>query len=103
MKVIKDAEFAAEVTQSKTPVLVDFFAAWCGPCRQMSPVLDEISKEFDGKVKVVKMDIDESPATPSAFNVRSIPTLVVFKDGKPAGTKVGAMPKSALVEWLKGF
>ncbi|MCP5361853.1 MAG: thioredoxin [Hyphomicrobiales bacterium] len=97
-----DANFKQDVLESDTPVLVDFWAEWCGPCRQLSPLIDELSKEFDGKLKVVKVNIDHNPETPTQYGVRGIPTLIVFKDGKPAATKVGALPKSALQEWVNG-
>lgn len=100
MEVITDTDFETLVKDSKTPVLVDFFATWCGPCRQLTPVLEELSTEFQDKIKIVKMDIDESPNTPNQFGVRGIPTLMVFKDGKLADAKVGAFPKSALVDWI---
>ena len=101
MKVIKDNEFESEVKQSDVPVLVDFFAQWCGPCRQLGPVLEEIAGEMAGKVKIVKMDIDEAPETPTAFGIRSIPTMILFKNGQPVSTKIGGMPKSKVVEWFQ--
>jgi len=101
MEIIKDSDFKAEVVEAKTPVLLDFFATWCGPCRQLTPILEEISKEMGDKIKILKMDIDESPETPNSFGVRGIPTLILFKDGKPVDTKVGAMPKSAVEDWIK--
>lgn len=101
MKVIKDSEFEAEVKGSSVPVLVDFFAEWCGPCRQLGPVLEEVSKEMGDKLKIVKMNIDESPETPTNFGVRGIPTMIMFKNGEAVATKVGSMPKSKLTEWIQ--
>lgn len=100
MKVINDGEFAAEIQNSDVPVLVDFFAEWCSPCRQLTPVLEEVSNELDGKLKVVKMNIDDSPETPTNFGVRGIPTLIMFKNGKAVATHTGAMTKSKLTAWL---
>ncbi|MEJ0058394.1 MAG: thioredoxin [Terricaulis sp.] len=95
-----DDNFEADVLKSSRPVLVDFWAEWCGPCKQIGPALEEISNEMGEKVTVVKVNIDENPMTPGRYGVRGIPTLMVFKDGKVAATKVGAMPKSKIVEWL---
>lgn len=100
MKIIKDSEFANEIKNSEVPVLVDFFAEWCSPCRQLSPVLDEVSKEMGDKLKVVKMNIDDSPETPTSFGVRGIPTLIMFKNGQAVATHSGAMTKSKLTEWI---
>ncbi len=100
-KETTDQNFAAEVLQSSTPVLVDFWAPWCGPCRQLAPIVDEIAKETEGKLAVFKCNIDENPEMPSKFGVRSIPTLMIFKDGKLLDTKIGSLPKSALHEWIK--
>lgn len=97
---VTDDSFEKEVLNSREPVLVDFWAEWCGPCRQLSPVIDAIAQEMQGKVKVVKVNIDENPDTPTKFGVRGIPTLMVFKDGKLHDTKVGALPKSMISEWL---
>ncbi len=102
MKSIKDTEFESEVLNSSTPVLVDFWAEWCGPCRQLGPILEEVAGEMGEKVKIIKMNIDEAPETPTKFGVRGIPTMILFKDGKQAATKVGSLPKSKLVEWLEG-
>ena len=96
-----DTSFEQEVLKSDTPVLVDFWAEWCGPCRMIGPSLEDISKEMDGKLKVVKVNIDENPATPSRYNVRSIPTLLLFKNGQVAATKIGALQKSALYSWIE--
>jgi thioredoxin 1 len=99
-KHISDSEFETVISTSSTPVLVDFWAEWCGPCKQIAPILDEVAKEMDGKVSVAKVNIDENPESPQKYGVRGIPTLILFKDGKPFATKVGSMPKSALLEWL---
>lgn len=100
MKVIKDNEFETEVKNAQTPVLVDFYAEWCGPCRQLGPVLEEISKEMGDKVKILKMNIDDSPDTPTNFGVRGVPTMMMFKNGEVVATKVGTMTKSKLTEWI---
>jgi thioredoxin 1 len=97
---VTDASFESDVLKSSSPVLVDFWAEWCGPCRQIAPALNEIAGEMAGKLTVAKVNIDENPMTPSKFGVRGIPTLILFKDGKAVSTKVGSMPKSRIVEWL---
>ncbi len=99
-KPVTDESFATDVLQASGPVVVDFWAEWCGPCRAIGPALEEIAGEFSGKVTVAKVNIDENPQTPTTYNVRGIPTLVMFKDGKPVSTKVGAAPKSVLKEWI---
>ena len=99
-KAVTDATFDTDVLKAKAPVLVDFWAEWCGPCRAIAPSLEELGAEFAGKLDIVKVNIDENPQTPSQFGVRGIPTLILFKDGKPAATQVGAMPKSRLKEWI---
>lgn len=101
MENVKDTDFETSVLEEKTPVLVDFWAEWCGPCRQLGPILEEVAGEMGGKVKIVKMNIDEAPNTPTKYGVRGIPTMMLFKDGKQIATKVGATPKSKLVEWLE--
>ncbi len=99
-KHVADSEFDTTVLGSKEPILVDFWAEWCGPCKQLSPILDDVAKEMSGKLTVAKVNIDDNPESPQKYGVRGIPTMIVFKEGKPIATKVGAMPKSALVEWL---
>ena len=93
---INDSNFKSEVIDSEMPVLVDFWAPWCGPCRMVAPVLEEIAKEYDEKVKVVKLNVDESPNTATEFGVRSIPTLILFKDGKVFDQTIGVQPKENL-------
>ena len=100
MKNVTDATFDAEVLKASGPVLVDFWAEWCGPCRQIAPALEDLSKDLDGKITVVKLNIDENPGTPGKYGVRGIPTLMLFKDGKLASQKVGAAPKSDLSRWI---
>jgi thioredoxin 1 len=100
-KQITDADFDAEVLQAEGLVLVDFWAEWCGPCRMLGPVIDELAGELAGKVKIVKANVDKSPQSAGKFGIRSIPTLILFKDGEPLETKVGGMPKQALEAWLK--
>ncbi len=97
---IEDSSFDQEVLQASGPVLVDFWAEWCGPCRQVGPILDEIADEMQGKVTVAKVNIDKNPETPQKYGVRGIPTMILFKNGEAVGTKVGALPKSQLVEWI---
>jgi|TARA_B110000263_G_scaffold226812_1_gene218706 thioredoxin 1 len=100
-KQVTDDTFELDVLRADGPVLVDFWAEWCGPCKQIAPSLDEISEELEGKVSLAKVNIDENPETPSKYGVRGIPTLMLFKDGEVASTKVGALPKSKLKEWVE--
>ena len=97
---VSDASFETDVLKADRPVLVDFWAEWCGPCKQIAPALEQIGAELAGKVTVAKVDIEESPMTPSKLGVKGIPTLMLFKDGQMTSMKVGAMPKGKIVEWL---
>ena len=98
---VGDADFDASVLQSDEPVLVDFWAEWCGPCKMIGPSLEEISDELAGKVVIAKINIDENPDAPGQYGVRGIPTMILFKNGEAAATKVGAAPKSALKGWIE--
>lgn len=95
-----DDTFEAEVTNSDIPVVVDFWAEWCGPCKQIGPALEELSDEYDGKVKIVKINVDENPNSPAQMGVRGIPALFLFKDGQAIANKTGAAPKAALADWI---
>lgn len=98
---VSDASFDEDVLKAETPVLVDFWAAWCGPCKMIAPVLDELAGEYGDKVKICKMDVDANKETPAKFNIRGIPTLMIFKGGNAEGTKVGALSKSQLKEFIE--
>ncbi len=97
---ITDTSFEDEVIKSETPVLVDFWAEWCGPCKMIAPIVEELAKEYDGKIKFTKMDVDENTRTPMKFGIRGIPTLILFNDGKAIEQVVGAVPKSVLKKKL---
>ena len=97
---INDSNFDDEIKNSHLPILVDFWAEWCGPCKQIGPILEEISEEKQNKIKIVKLNIDENPITQQKYGVRGIPTLILFKNGNLFDSKVGSMPKSSLNEWL---
>ena len=97
---VTDASFEEEVLKAQGPVLVDYWAEWCGPCKMIAPILDEVAREYDGKLKVAKLNIDQNEATPPKFGIRGIPTLMIFKDGNVVATKVGALVKSQLAAFI---
>ncbi|MFM8391646.1 MAG: thioredoxin TrxA [Methylophilaceae bacterium] len=97
---VTDAAFEQEVLQSTTPVLVDYWAEWCGPCKMIAPILDDVAKEYQGRIKVAKLNIDENPMTPPKYGIRGIPTLMIFKNGNVEATKVGALSKSQLTAFI---
>ena len=98
---VNDKNFSQEVLSSDLPVLVDFWATWCGPCRSIGPIIEELAKEYAGRVKVTKLNVDENPATPSQYGVRGIPTLILFRDGKIFDQIVGAVPKARLAAMIE--
>ena len=98
---INDKSFESEVVNSELPVLIDFWAEWCGPCKEISPILDKINNEMHKKIKIVKVNIDDNPNIPNQYGVQSIPTLLIFKKGEVIGTKVGACLKSELISWIE--
>ena len=101
-KAVTDESFRQDVLEASGPVLVDFWAEWCGPCKVVGPILDELAKEYEGKLTVAKVDIDENPVTPNEYSVRGIPTMLLFRDGKLLDAKVGAHPKGVLKNWIAG-
>ena len=100
IKHITDASFEADVLKSELPVLVDFWAEWCGPCKAIAPILEEVAKEYDGKILIAKLDVDANTQVPGKFGIRGIPTLILFKNGEPAAQKVGAMAKGQLMSFI---
>ncbi len=99
--LLTDANFENEVTSSKVPVLVDFWAEWCGPCRTVGPIIEEIAEEYSGKLRVGKLNVDENQISPYRYGIRGIPTLIIFKDGEPVDKIIGALPKSHIVERIE--
>ena len=100
---ITDSNFDEKINNSQLPILVDFWAEWCGPCKQIGPILEEIGEAKKDKLKIFKLNVDENPEIPQKYNVRGIPTLMLFKEGKLIDTKVGSLPKSALNDWINSF
>jgi len=97
---VTDASFADEVLNANIPVLVDFWAAWCGPCKMIAPVLDDLATQYEGKIKIAKVDVDANKETPAKFNIRGIPTLIIFKNGAAEATKVGALSRAQLIDFI---
>jgi len=100
-KPVTDNSFEADVLKASEPVLVDFWAEWCGPCKMIGPILEELAGEMQGKLTIAKMNVDENPMTPSKYGIRGIPTMMLFKNGQLTATKVGALPKQALQAWIQ--
>ncbi len=100
IKTVSDASFESEVLKSSGPVLVDYWAEWCGPCKMVAPILDEVSKDYAGKLTIAKLNVDENQSVPAKYGIRGIPTLMLFKDGAIVGTKVGALSKSQLTQFI---
>ena len=98
---VSDDTFEEEVLKSDSPVVVDFWAEWCGPCKMIGPALEEIARELHGQIKIAKLNIDDNPHTPTKFGIRAIPTLMIFKNGEVTATQTGALPKSQLADWIK--
>ena len=98
---VSDASFDSDVIKADLPVVVDFWAEWCGPCKMIAPALEEIAQDLNGKARIAKLNIDDNPSTPARYGVRGIPTLMIFKDGQVAATKVGALPKGDLQQWIE--
>ncbi len=100
-RTVSDDSFEQDVLKSETPVLVDFWAEWCSPCKQIAPLLEEIAEEFSDRITVAKLNIDENPQVPMKYRVRGIPTLLLFKDGEVAAMKIGSLPKGVLTDWVE--